>query len=412
MRPRLVLAVLFVLALAATTAIAGCGGSGGGAKRTATATETAAQVTPEAARPAGKPALRKVGDFDHPTYVAGAPGYPDLLFVVEQRGRVEMLNHGKRVGRPFLDLRSRVDYDGAERGLLSIAFPPDYRASGRFYVYYVDKGGSIEIDEFHRASPTRAAPGSRRTVITVPHPVNANHNGGQMQFLGEDLYFATGDGGAAGDPPNNAQDKDVLLGKLLRIDPLPAEGRPYTVPGSNPFVGGPGRAEIYSYGLRNPFRFSFDSVTNPREPRIVIGDVGQNRFEEIDYTTLAGARGANFGWDAREGYARYEEEDSGTPDPGGTTKPIFAYPHSRGGSCSVIGGYVVADHSLPLLYGHYIYADYCEGRLRALTLHLRRASGDHKLGLAVPSPTSFGEDDAHHVYVTSQEGPVYRLVQR
>jgi glucose/arabinose dehydrogenase len=412
MRPRLVLAVLVALALGATPALAACGGSGGSAERTATATETAAQVPPHAARPGGKLALKRVGNFDHPTYVAGAPGYPRLLFVVEQAGRVEVLNGGKRVGRPFLEIRSRVDYDGAERGLLSIAFPADYRKSGRFYVYYVNKGGSIQIDEYHRASPTRAASKSRRTVITIPHPDNANHNGGQMQFAGEDLYFGTGDGGAGGDPPNNAQNKDVLLGKLLRIDPLPAAGKPYTVPASNPFGGAAGRAEIYSYGLRNPFRFSFDSVTDPQQPRIVIGDVGQNRFEEIDYTTVAAARGANFGWDAFEGYAPYKEEDSGTPDPGGTTKPIFAYPHSRGGSCSVIGGYVVADRSLPALYKRYVYADYCEGQLRVLTPHLHRASGDHKLGLAVPSPTSFGEDDAHHLYVASQDGPVYRLVRR
>jgi glucose/arabinose dehydrogenase len=417
MRPRLVLAVFAVLALAAALGLAACGGSGGSAERTTTATETAARVAPDsvgpaAARPGGGLALKMVGDFDHPTYVAGAPGYPRLLFVVEQPGRVEVRNGGKRVGRPFLDIRSLVGYDGAERGLLSIAFPPDYAESGRFYVYFVNKGGSIEIDEFHRQSPTRAAPKSRRTVITIPHPTNANHNGGQMQFLGDDLYFGTGDGGAGGDPPNNAQNKDVLLGKLLRIDPLPAEGRPYTVPASNPFVGGGGRPEIYSYGLRNPFRFSFDSVTNPQEPRIVIGDVGQNEFEEIDYTTLAGARGANFGWDALEGFKTYEDEDSGTPDPGGTTKPIFAYPHSRDGSCSVIGGYVVADRSLPSLYKRYLYADYCEGQLRALTPHLRGASGDHKLGVSVPSPTSFGEDDAHHLYVASQAGPVYRLVQK
>ncbi|MBS1677426.1 MAG: PQQ-dependent sugar dehydrogenase [Actinobacteria bacterium] len=412
MRPRLVHVVLVVLALAAALSLAACGGSGGSAERTVTATETAAQVPPEAARPGGGLALRRVGKFDRPTYVAGAPGYPRLLFVVEQPGRVIVLNGGKRVRRPFLDIRSRVDYDGAERGLLSIAFPPDYQASGRFYVYYVDKGGSIEIDEYHRMSPTRAAPKSRRTVITIPHPVNANHNGGQMQFLGEDLYFGTGDGGSGGDPPNNAQNKDVLLGKLLRIDPLPAGGRPYTIPASNPFVGGAGRPEIYSYGLRNPFRFSFDSVTNPQEPRLAIGDVGQNRFEEIDYTTVAAARGANFGWDAFEGFAPYEEENSGTPDPGGTTKPIFAYPHSRDGSCSVIGGYVVADRSLPSLYGRYVYADYCEGQLRALTPHLRRAGDDHKLGLAVASPTSFGEDDAHHLYVASQIGPVYRLIRK
>jgi glucose/arabinose dehydrogenase len=417
MRPRLVLAVLVVFALAASLTLTACGGSGGSAERTTTATETAAQVAPDAARAGGaksggKLALKKVGDFEDPTYVAGAPGYPRLLFVVEQPGRVVVMNGGKRVGKPFLDIRSMVGYDGAERGLLSIAFPGDYEESGRFYVYFVNKGGSIEIDEYHRQSPTRAAPKSRRTVITIPHPTNANHNGGQMQFLGEDLYFGTGDGGAGGDPPNNAQNKDVLLGKLLRIDPLPADGKPYTIPASNPFVGGGGRPEIYSYGLRNPFRFSFDSVTDPKQPRLVIGDVGQNKYEEIDYTTVPGADGANFGWDAFEGYRRYEEEDSGTPDPGGTTKPIFAYPHSRDGSCSVIGGYVVADRSLPSLYKRYVYADYCEGQLRALTPHLHRASGDHKLGVAVASPTSFGEDDAHHLYVASQDGPVYRLVEK
>jgi glucose/arabinose dehydrogenase len=422
MRPRLVLAVLAVLALGATVGLAACGGSGGSGERTATATETAAQVPPGEAGAGGpkaggsgsggKPALKKIGEFDHPTYIAGAPGFPRLLFVVEQPGRVEVMNGGKRVARPFLDIRSLVNYDGAERGLLSIAIPADYGESGRFYVYFVNKGGSIEIDEYHRLSPTRAAPKSRRTVITIPHPTNANHNGGQLQFLGEDLYFGTGDGGAGGDPPNNAQNKDVLLGKLLRIDPLPADGRPYTIPASNPFVGGGGRPEIYSYGLRNPFRFSFDSVTDPKEPRLVIGDVGQNKYEEIDYTTVAGARGANFGWDALEGFKPDEEEDSGTPDPGGTTKPIFAYPHARGGSCSVIGGYVVADRSLSSLYKRYVYADYCEGQLRVLTPHLSRATGDHKLGLAVPSPTSFGEDDAHHLYVASQDGPVYRLVQK
>jgi len=365
-----------------------------------------------ASRAGGGLALKKVGSFDHPVYVSGASGARGLLFVVEQPGRVEVLRHGHRLGKPFLDIRSQVGYDGAERGLLSIAFPPDYAQSKRFYVYYVNKRGNIEIDEFQRRSASRAAPGSQRQVIEIPHPVNANHNGGQMQFLGDDLYFGTGDGGAGGDPPNNAQNTNVLLGKLLRIDPRPQGRKPYTVPASNPFVGTAGRDEIYSYGLRNPFRFSFDLVTDPQSPRIAIGDVGQNRFEEIDYTTVAAAGGANFGWDAIEGFHVYEEEDSGTPDPGGTTKPIFAYPHSRDHSCSVIGGYVVADPSLPSLHGRYVYADYCEGQLRALTPHLGRATGDHKLGLAVPSPTSFGEDDAHHLYVASQDGPVYRLVEK
>jgi len=356
----------------------------------------------------GGVALRKIGSFESPVYVTGAPGLPKLLFVVEQPGRIVVLKGGHRAGT-FLDIRDLVNY-GGERGLLSVAFPSDYARSKRFYVYYTDSAGSIQIDEFHRRSATRAAAGSRRSVITIPHPVNANHNGGQLQFLGNLLYFGTGDGGSAGDPPNNAQNKDVLLGKLLRIDPRPSGGKPYSVPVSNPFVGKPGRDEIYSYGLRNPFRFSFD--TSHGQPRIAIGDVGQNEFEELDYATVGRAAGANFGWDAFEGLSKYTDENSGTPDPGGTVEPIFAYPHSRGGSCSIIGGYVVRDPRLRGLRGRYLYADLCEGQLRSLVPHLKRASDDRKLGLQVSSPSSFGEDQRHHLYVVSLEGPVYRLVPR
>ncbi len=153
-------------------------------------------------------------------------------------------------------------------------------------------------------------------------------------------------------------------------------------------------------------------MTDPGQPRLAIGDVGQNRFEEVDYTTVAAAQGANFGWDAFEGFDRYEDESSGTDDPGGTVKPIFAYPHSRGGSCSIIGGYVVADKRLPTLYKRYIYADLCEGQLRSLVPHLHGASDEHKLGLRVSTPSSFGEDDRGRVYVSSLDGPVYRLVPR
>jgi glucose/arabinose dehydrogenase len=361
-------------------------------------------------RPSKGVGLKKIGSFDSPVYVASTPAFPKLLFVVEQGGRVVVLRNGRRLAHPFLDISGLVSFEG-ERGLLSIAFPPDYASSRSFYVYYVDNAGNIRIDEFKRRGPAHADPSSDRLVIRIPHPVNANHNGGQLQFLGNLLYFGTGDGGSGGDPPNNAQNKDSLLGKLLRIDPRPSGGQPYSAPASNPFVGKPGRDEIYSYGLRNPFRFSFDTVS-AAQPRIAIGDVGQNRFEELDYTTVGAANGANFGWDAFEGFSTYEDENSGTPDPGGTTKPIFAYPHSRAGSCSIIGGYVVADRHLPSLYKRYVYADLCEGQLRVLTPHLRRAGGDHKLGLSVSSPTSFGEDDAHHLYVSSLDGPVYRLVPR
>ena len=355
-------------------------------------------------------ALKRIGSFDQPVFVAGATGFPDLLFVVEQPGRVVVLRKGRRLRRPFLDIRGLVNY-GGERGLLSIAFPPDYRQSRRFYVYYNDAQGDIRVDEFKRRTATLAARQSRRAVLDIPHRENSNHNGGQLQFLGNLLFLGTGDGGSGGDPPNNAQNRDSLLGKLLRIDPRPSGGQPYSVPASNPFVGQPGRGEIYSYGLRNPFRFSFDTVT-ARQPRLAIGDVGQNRFEEVDYTTVAGASGANFGWDAFEGFAPYTEENSGTPDPGGTVKPILAFPHSRGGSCSVIGGYVVGDRRLPSLYKRYVYADLCEGQLRSLVPHLARATGDRKLGLSVSTPSSFGEDTRGRVYVASLEGPVYRLVPR
>ena len=376
-------AVLAAIALAGLTAC-GAGGSrdaeGDGARQ---------------ARKAGKGVgLKQIGRFEEPVYVSGAPGYPKLLFVVEQGGRVRVMRDGRKLGAPFLDIGGLISF-GGERGLLSIAFPPDYRDSGLFYVYYTDPDGDIRIDEFKRRSATRAARGSRRAVVEIPHRVNSNHNGGQLQFLGDVLYFGTGDGGSGGDPPNNAQNRQSRLGKLLRIDPRR--------PGAQP--------EIYSYGLRNPFRFSFDRVT-ATQPRIVIGDVGQNRVEEIDYTTVAAAKGANFGWDAFEGHSPYRDENSGTADPGGTVKPIFAYPHSRGGSCTVIGGYVVGDRSLQSLYKRYVYADLCEGELRSLVPHLKGATNDRKLGLSVSTPSSFGEDTRGRIYVTSLEGPVFRLVPR
>ena len=356
-------------------------------------------------------ALKRIGSFQSPVDVAGAPGFPRLVFVVEQAGRVRVLRGGRKLRRPFLDISGLVSF-GGERGLLSIAFPPDYSQSRRFYVYYTDRQGDIRIDEFRRRGPTRASRGSRRPVIEIPHRENSNHNGGDTQFLGRLLYFGTGDGGSSGDPPNNAQNRNSLLGKLLRIDPRPSGGRPYSIPSANPFAGPrSGRGEIYSYGLRNPFRFSFDTVSAKR-PRIAIGDVGQGRFEELNYTTLAAARGANFGWDAFEGFSRYRDESSGTPDPGGTVKPILAYPHSRGGSCSIIGGYVVGDRRLRSLYKRYVYADLCEGKLRSLLPRLRRAGRDRKLGLSVDTPSSFGEDSRGRIYVASLEGPVYRLVPR
>lgn len=379
----------FAVAILAMAALPACGEAGEPAQAPV-ATEGDAT---ESAKPRRGVALQRVGAFDQPVYVTGAPGFPRLLFVVEQEGRVRVLRGGRRVRGSFLDIRGLVSY-GGERGLLSIAFPPDYRRSRRFYVYYTDRQGDIRVDEFKRRSATRAARGSRRTVLDIPHRANSNHNGGQLAFLGDLLYLGTGDGGSGGDPPNNAQNRNSLLGKLLRIDPR-RRGRP----------------QIYSLGLRNPFRFSFDT-RRAKQPRIAISDVGQSDFEELNYLTVAAARGANFGWDAFEGFSRYRGDNSGTPDPGGTVKPIFAYPHSRAGSCTIIGGYVVRDRRLPALRGRYVYADLCEGELRSLIPSLRRARGDRRLGLSVSTPSSFGEDTHRRVYVASLEGPVYRLVSR
>jgi glucose/arabinose dehydrogenase len=349
--------------------------------------------------------LRKVGQFDEPTYVAGAPGFPRLLFVVEQEGRVIVVGRGRR--NVFLDIKRLVDYTAGVHGLFSIAFPPDYRQSGFFYVYYTEEGGDFVIDEFRRRTAGRAARGSRRTILDIHSPDFSQHSGGQLQFHGRLLYASTGDGGYedGGDLRNNAQQLDQLLGKILRIDPRARGG--YRVPRDNPFVGRRGRDAIFSYGLRNPWRFSFD------RNRIVIADVGENRFEEIDYETISRARGANFGWDAFEGFSPYDCGalcPDGSPDPGGTQKPIFAYGRSRG--CTVIGGYVVRDPRLPSLQGRYLYSDYCRGDIRSLVPHLSRAAGDRSVGLNVPSPTSFGEDTQGRIYVCSQNGPVYRLVLR
>jgi glucose/arabinose dehydrogenase len=353
---------------------------------------------------------RKIANFDAPVYATGAPGYRKLLFVVEQPGTVRVVKGHHKLGRPFLNIRDLVGFDGAERGLFSIAFPPDYKASGRFYVDYTDKSGDINVVEYRRRSATRARAGSARTVLTINHRENSNHNGGQLQFLGDLLYISTGDGGSGGDPPNNAQNTDSLLGKILRIDPVASGGQPFSVPADNPFVGRNGRDEIFAYGFRNPWRFSFDD--GPGGPYILIGDVGQDRFEEVDYASVAAGNGANFGWDALEGFGSYTGQSSGTPDPGGTTKPILVYGTHADGNCAIIGGFVVRDRSLGKLRGRYLYSDFCAGKVRSLIPSLGGAKGDKAVGLHIPDLSAFGEGSGHRVYVCSLDGPVYRLVRK
>ena len=328
--------------------------------------------------------------------MTGPKGANGLMFVTEQGGTIRLVRNGRKLGgKPFLNIRKRVQA-GGERGLLSVAFSPRYAKDRRFYVYFTDRRGDIVVQEYRRSkrNPRDAREDSARTVIKVRHRENENHNGGTVAF-GPDgnLYLATGDGGAGGDPPENAQDKNSLLGKLLRIDPLRKGNRDYTIPKGNPFVGREGRNEIYSLGLRNPFRFSFDR----RSGNIAIGDVGQDSFEEIDYETLRGARGANFGWDAFEGERRFNSPDA-SPPPNRHDRPILDYGRG-GGACSVIGGFVSRDPRIPALRGRYLYADLCKGKIRSLVPKLKGARRDRSTGLPNQSGIAgFGEDARGGLY--------------
>ena len=349
--------------------------------------------------------LAKLGDFSSPDYVTSAPGAQGIVYVVQRAGKVIAVRHGSR--HTFLNMSNRTTTDG-ERGLLSIAFDPHFQRNHLAYTYSTNRKGKIEIDEFHAKSNVNAREKSRRKVIVIPHPGESNHNGGTVQFgPGGKLYFATGDGGSGGDPPENSQNKHRLLGKLIRIDPHRFHGKPYRIPKSNPFVGRNGRNEIYALGLRNPFRFSFDRKTG----RVLIGDVGQESWEEVDYETRHSLRGANFGWDHFEGLHRYNGGgDNEAPRPKHHYEPpIHNYSHSHG--CAIIGGYLVRDHKLKSLRGRYVYEDLCAGKLRSLVPHPKHASGDRALGLGVPDPGGFGL--AHgHVYIASLDGPVYRLAAK
>ena len=351
--------------------------------------------------------MREVGTFEQPVFVEDAPGARRLLFVVEQAGAVRVLRRGRIVSKPFLDLTDRVRA-GGEEGLLSIAFDPRYRKNRRFFAYYTNANGDIEVDSFRRKrrDATRASERSRRKVIVVPHPKNSNHNGGQLQF-GPDgfLYLGTGDGGASGDPEENAQNPESLLGKLLRIAPKrkPSKGG-YTVPQGNPFAGDDGRRdEIYALGLRNPYRYSFDAKTGD----LSIGDVGQSAIEELDHLGLEAARGANFGWDIFEGTRPFE----GATPPPNYAGPVHEY-SSGGGNCSVIAGYVVRDPDLPSLAGRLLYADFCAGEVRSIDPGAPDPSAtDASTGLRLDLVSSFGEGAGNSLYVVSLDGPVIRLVQ-
>src|SRR4051812_16183414 len=351
-----------------------------------------------AAPAAAAPTLTSVGSFDAPIYAASPPRDTSRLFVVERGGRVWVVKGGHKLAGPFLDISGDVATDG-ERGLLSIAFSPDYESNGLFYLYMVAANplGELQVREYHRsaANPDRADP-TGRIVWSQAHP-RSNHNGGTIQF-GPDgmLWIATGDGGGQGDADGNAQNLSRQLGKVLRIDPRPSGSTGYTVPAGNPY-GSP----VWAAGLRNPFRWSFDRGTED----LVIGDVGGSVREEIDFVRRSEGlgRGLNFGWPCREGLGPGPSDcQPGQP----YRDPVFDYPTAG----AVTGGVVVRDPGLPTLAGRYLFVDFYASDIRSMTLDLPRARDERSAGLPPRSSiAAFAEDACGHVYLVSLNGTVERV---
>ena len=375
------------------TQVALIGGCGGGSDSGDAPTTPAQQPQGD-----GQVGLQKIGDFDQPVYVTQPPASSDL-YVVEREGTVSMRREDGSVSTA-LDISDQVTADGEEQGLLSVAFPPDFQSSHVVYAYYTGNDEDQHVVEYTVAGNGSFERDSEREILHM-EDFASNHNGGLLLF-GPDrqLYIGTGDGGIADDPERNGQDTGSLLGKILRIDPRPTDGRPYTVTSPGP-LGGSARPEICNYGLRNPWRFSFDRETGS----LLIADVGQNTQEEVDYVPAERACGNNFGWSAFEGTNRLNEDQTAPNE----VPPILTYGRDEG--CSVTGGYVVRDRALPALFGRYVYGDFCAGELRSFKPATPEARDDRSEGLEVPSLSSFGQDNAGHIYAVSLDGPVYRLVQ-
>lgn len=361
---------------------------------------------------AGAATLQPVGTFSEPVYVTSSPADPNRLFVAQRDGLVLEVRNG--AVSTFADARPVVDCCKVDRGMQSIALAPDFATSGRLFLDYTNADGNIAIAEL-RASGGTAPLSSLRPLLTIPFEANANHYGGQIEF-GPDgfLWISTGDGGEGGDGPgdefHNAQDLGSLLGKILRIDPNPSAVAPYSVPPGNPFAGAAAPYDtIWSYGLRNPWRFSFD----PPSGQIVIADVGEEAREEVDALTLAAAAGANFGWNCVEGRQPGPATDPECAAPAGPfVPPVFEYGHNQSGGawgCAIIGGYVVRDAGVGDLNGRYVYADFCTAAIRSFAL-ANPAATDRSEGLTVGEVTSFGRDSCGRVYVVARSGAVTRFV--
>jgi glucose/arabinose dehydrogenase len=352
-------------------------------------------------------ALRSLATgLESPIAIVSPGDGTDRLFIVEQGGTIRIIERGALVARPFLDLGSIIT-SGGERGLLGLAFHPQYRCTGRFFVNYTDDEGDTVVAEYRVSGgdPDRADQDQVARLLHIEQPFS-NHNGGDVVF-GPDglLYVGMGDGGSGGDPQGNGQNLAALLGKILRIDvDHPSDGRAYGIPAGN-CTGCPSgaRPEIYAYGVRNPWRYAFDRATGD----LWIGDVGQNRYEEIDHVTASTGSGANFGWNIMEG--RHCFPGTGC-DTSGLVLPVAEYDHGQG-DCSVTGGNVYRGSAIPRLAGWYLFSDYCSGMIRAIDA-AAQSPADILVALASGrNITSFGEDEAGELYVADvSRGEILRIV--
>jgi len=385
--------------------IAACGGSSGSSPTPVPSatppTASCAAGTPVSGIPALTARLVASG-LRNPLDLQAAPGDRERLYVVEQGGRIRVILGGQLQATPFLDVSGRIS-SGGERGLLGLAFHPQFATNRRFFVNYTNPRGDTHVAEFRASSADAADPASERVLLTETQPF-ANHNGGGLAFDNSGrLLIALGDGGSGGDPLGNGQKLDTLLGKILRIDV--DAGTPYAVPADNPFRGTPGAApEIWAYGLRNPFRIAVDRPSGD----LYVGDVGQNRIEEIDVGLASRRGGENYGWNVTEGSQCYSPSSGCNRT--GFTPPVYEYTHSEG--CSVTGGAVYRGCRMPDLAGTYFFGDYCTGLVRSFRLASGQATDvrNWAAGLrGVNSPASFGLDAEGEVYVVDYDGEVYRL---
>ncbi|MEM7416883.1 MAG: PQQ-dependent sugar dehydrogenase [Gemmatimonadota bacterium] len=349
----------------------------------------------------GGGALEMVVDgLDQPVLLTHAPDDPSRLYIVEKPGRIRVVRDGALVAAPFLDIES-ITSDAGEQGLLGLAFHPDFDSNGTFFVHHTDGGGDSRILRFSTLSADEADASSLSVVLEVDQPFS-NHNGGHIAFGPDDmLYIALGDGGSGGDPLGHGQNRETLLGSILRID---VSSAPYAVPSDNPFVGQPPFApEIWVWGLRNPWRFSFDRETGD----LWIGDVGQGSWEEVSFIERGASAGVNLGWANLEGSACYPSDPC---DPTGTLGPVYEYANGDDG-CSVTGGYVYRGLANPDFRGRYFFGDFCDGWVRSF-FHDEgvQSEYDHAADFGtIGSLASFGEDASGELYIVSMSGAVYRV---